>query len=197
MLYFIRSQKYLKIGYSQDFETLVNRMESYMTHNPDFILISFTEFGEKKDEKAIHKLLKEYQYYTEWFKDNLKVFQIWENYIEKKNLIPKNCFYLFPEDIEKLRKLNYREVWDSPIIYNFDEETTQEEEEIFLLKYFGTKKTFSSEDFIRACKFSEKELNKKVNKNYLEKFGYIISENNEVTVTVMKTKFLTLNLENQ
>lgn len=31
-----------------------------MTHNPDFILISFTEFGGKKDEKAIHKLLKPY-----------------------------------------------------------------------------------------------------------------------------------------
>ena len=58
MLYFIKSQNYLKIGYSQDFETLIDRMTSYITHNPDFVLLSFTEYGTTKDEKALHKLLK-------------------------------------------------------------------------------------------------------------------------------------------
>lgn len=197
MLYFIRSQKYLKIGYSQDFETLIDRMLSYYTHNPDFILLSFTEFGSTKDEKTLHKLLKEFQYYTEWFKDDLKVFQTWEKYVNKNNLIPKNCFYSFPEDMSKLKQLNYKEVWDSPLVLDFDNEISKEEEEITLLKYFGTRKTFTNEDFFRACKFCEKELNKKVNKKYLESFGYILSENNEVAVTILKTKFINLTLNEE
>lgn len=197
MLYFIKSQNYLKIGYSQDFETLVDRMSSYCTHNPNFILLSFTEFGTTKDEKALHKLLKDFQYYTEWFRDDLKVFQTWEKYIKDKNLIPKNCFYSFPDDMSKLKNLNYREVWDSPLILDFNTEISKEDEEITLLKYFGIKKTFTNEDFIRACKFCEKELNLKVNKKYLESFGYILSENNEVAVTVLKTKFINLVLQDQ
>ena len=182
MLYFIRAQKYLKIGYSQDFNTLVDRMLSYMTHNPDFILLSFTEFGTVKDESTIHKLLKEFQYYTEW-------------YVAKKNLIPKNCFYQFPDDIQKLKELNYKEVWDSPLIPDFDyEDKNAEEQEIYLLKYFGTYKTFTSEDFTRACKFCEKELNIKISKTFLEEFGYIFNEFTDELVTLKKIKFTNINL---
>lgn len=194
MLYFIKSQNFLKIGYSQDFNTLVDRMSSYITHNPNFVLLSFTEFGTQKDESSIHKLLKDYQYYTEWFSNDLKVFQIWESYINKKNLIPKNCFYQFPQDIQKLKELNYREVWDSPLIQDFEEEKTLEEKEIFLLKYFGTYKTFTSEDFIRACKFSEKEINIKVNRKILENYGYIFNEFTEELITLKKVKFINFNL---
>jgi len=69
-----------------------------------------------------------------------------------------------------------------------------EEDEIFLLKYFGTYKTFSSEDFIRACKFCEKEINKKVNKKFLENFGYIFNEFTDELVTIKKNRFINIQL---
>ena len=195
MLYFIKSQNYLKIGYSQDFETLIDRMTSYITHNPDFVLLSFTEYGTTKDEKALHKLLKEFNHYSEWFNDNLKVYEIWEEYIMKKNLVPKNCFYNFPQDLEKFKSLNYKQTWDSTLLPTIKESMENKEEiEILLLKYFGLNKTFTQEDFVRVCKFSEKEIGNKVNKCYLESFGYIISNLSEEIITLKKISFKNINL---
>lgn len=194
MLYFIKSQNFVKIGYSQDFDTLVDRMESYITHNPNFTLISFTEFGKRQDEKAIHRKLKSYQHYTEWFNDCLEVFKIWEEYVSDKNLIPKNCYFQLPNDIEKLRKLDYKQVWDSKPIPSliYPEDLTDEEIEISLLKYFRTNTTFTSDDYIRACKFFEKEIGIKVTRDFMESFGYIFNEFTDEFVSVFKQKYINL-----
>lgn len=196
MLYFIKSQNYLKIGFSQDFETLVNRIESYITHNPEFTLISFTEFGKRSDEKTLHKLLKDYQHHTEWFKNDLEVFQTWDQYINKHNLIPKNCYFTFPQNLDELKNLNYKQVWDSNLLPTIDEVSDKEEIEVTLLKYIGTYKTFSSEDFNRVCKFCSKEIGIKVTKQLLEEYGYIFSEFTDDIVTIKKIKFTNITLQN-
>jgi len=36
MLYFIKSGKYCKVGYSRDKKALLTRMRTYLTHNPSF-----------------------------------------------------------------------------------------------------------------------------------------------------------------
>lgn len=198
MLYFIKSQNYVKIGYSQSFETLVDRMESYITHNPNLVLISFTEYGTKENEKSIHLLLKDYQYFSEWFKNDIFVFNTWDEYINKNNLIPKNCYFQLPEEISKLRKLDYRQTWDSnPILLDDDSiYSSKENIEILLLKYLGTFKTFNSEDFIRACNFCSREIGVKVNKKLLEDYGYIFNEFTDVFVTIKKIKFVNIKLQN-
>ena len=189
MLYFIKSQNYLKIGYSQSFETLIKRMQSYCTHNPNFILISFTEFGSKEDEVELHQLCKEFLYNNEWFLDNVKIYEIWEEQVKIKNLIPKNCFYEFPKDQKDFQSLNYRQVWDSVIPFTLENDKDpiyNELNEINLQKYFGRKqKTFTQEDFIRACGFASKELNIEVNRNLLKKFGYDIAGNTGM-ITIFK-----------
>lgn len=196
MLYFIKSQNYVKIGYSQDFETLVDRMESYLTHNPEFTLISFTEFGKRSDEKALHKLLKNYQHRTEWFKNTLEIFQTWDQYVNNKNLIPKNCYFTFPYDFDEFKNLNYKQVWDSNLIPIEEVIDNKEEIEISLLKYIGTYKTFTSEDFNRVCKFCSKEIGIKVSKQFLEEYGYIFNEFNDDIVTAKKIKFTNIILQN-
>ena len=46
MLYLLKSGNYYKIGYTDNIE---KRMDSYKTHNPDFILVG-TKEGNKKEE---------------------------------------------------------------------------------------------------------------------------------------------------
>ena len=189
MLYFIKSQNYVKIGYSKDFETLVDRMRSYCTHNPYFILLSFTECGTNEDETDLHYLCAKYKYSTEWFKDDIEVYKIWENYVKRKNLIPKNCFCEFPEDLRQFSLSHYRQSWDGDIVFQpneSEEKIHTESNEIALMKYFGRKrKSFSKEDFIKACKLCEKELNIKIDKSTLKDFGYDIAGNTGI-ITVYK-----------
>lgn len=74
MLYLIKSSNYLKIGYTSNLKT---RLQDYNTHNPDYILLD-TCNGNLNDEAAIHNILKEYQYRSEWFHYNKKILDIWE-----------------------------------------------------------------------------------------------------------------------
>lgn len=80
MLYFIKSQKYLKIGYTKDKSTYNTRMKSYKTHNPNFKIIDVKVDGTKEDESKLHKLLSKYLYYTEWFHDCPEIYEIWNKY---------------------------------------------------------------------------------------------------------------------
>lgn len=79
MLYFIKSQNYLKIGYSDNQRTFKVRLREYKTHNPDFVVLDTAE-GTREDEKTLHSILSQYQYRTEWFYDVEEVHNIWKNY---------------------------------------------------------------------------------------------------------------------
>lgn len=76
MLYLIKSENYLKIGYT---DNLARRVCQYKTHNPNFQVEDSME-GTKDTEKQIHKLIKEYQYQGEWFKDCTQVRNIWNDF---------------------------------------------------------------------------------------------------------------------
>ena len=87
MLYFIKSGSYVKIGFAKDIK---KRMKQYSTHNPNFQLLDSID-GELKEEKFLHKILKNYQFKTEWFYNTPEVYSIWNSYKQCKldiNSIP-------------------------------------------------------------------------------------------------------------
>jgi len=84
-IYFIRSQDFVKIGYSKN---PVLRMSGLQTANPNKLelLYSFPSFQWR--EKEIHKDLKKHFINGEWFSYNDEVKRYIEK-IEKENLRPK------------------------------------------------------------------------------------------------------------
>lgn len=80
MLYLIKSNGYIKIGYAKDVK---KRMKQYSTHNPDFQLLDSID-GELQEEKFLHKILKNYQFRTEWFYNIPEVYSIWNSYKQCK-----------------------------------------------------------------------------------------------------------------
>lgn len=87
MLYFIKSQNYLKIGYSRTEKSLVQRMKDYRTHNPNFIILDIVKDGRQEDETALHHIIKNYKYYSEWFYDNPYIHKVWNNYTKEMSKI--------------------------------------------------------------------------------------------------------------
>lgn len=68
MLYLIGNKKYIKVGYTANYNTFAERMSAYKTHNPDCRLIGL-KAGTLEDEKHYHKLLadKKLPDRKEWF----------------------------------------------------------------------------------------------------------------------------------
>ncbi len=54
MLYLIKSNNYLKIGFCKNLE---NRLKQYNTHNPDYTVIAVRD-GTASDEYFLHKLFE-------------------------------------------------------------------------------------------------------------------------------------------
>ncbi len=79
MLYLIKSNNYLKIGFSENESTFQNRLHSYKCHNPSFEVLEVCD-GTIQDENNLHKLCDEYKYRTEWFYYSEEVLDIWNNY---------------------------------------------------------------------------------------------------------------------
>lgn len=84
MIYIIKSTDYIKVGYSQDEETLERRINNYNTHNPEYIILNVYE-GSKNNEHDLHVLLSEYKYKSEWFLYNANVLTIIQRYIKSKS----------------------------------------------------------------------------------------------------------------
>lgn len=80
MLYFIKSSNYLKIGYTENKISLIKRIKTYRTYNPDFTILQIVSNGNIQDETNLHTILKDYQYYSEWFYDSSYVHNIWNKY---------------------------------------------------------------------------------------------------------------------
>lgn len=76
MLYFIKSGKFVKIGYAKNVQS---RLSKYYTHNPDYQLLDVSE-GTREMEKFLHKILKQYQFRTEWFHNVPEVYDVWNDF---------------------------------------------------------------------------------------------------------------------
>lgn len=76
MLYLIKSNKFLKIGYTSN---LNNRIKQYKTHNPDIKVLSIID-GTREDEKKLHELCKEWKYDSEWFYYSPKIIDLFLNH---------------------------------------------------------------------------------------------------------------------
>lgn len=64
MLYFVKTQDYYKIGFTEDLE---GRMKNYVTHNPIIELLGIRD-GCKLDESAYQKSFSKYDGNGEWYK---------------------------------------------------------------------------------------------------------------------------------
>lgn len=65
MIYLIKSNNYLKIGYTKN---IINRMQHYRTHNPEYQLLAYRG-GNIQAEKLLHVLLSNYFLdTTEWMR---------------------------------------------------------------------------------------------------------------------------------
>lgn len=75
-------------------------MKQYATHNPDCKLIDSFD-GNKKDEKELHELCKEFHHSLEWFNKDERILEIFQEY---KN---SNIYNEKIKDLEsKFDKLN-------------------------------------------------------------------------------------------
>lgn len=83
MLYLIKSDNYLKIGYTYD---VSKRMKQYETHNSSFVLLDTAE-GNLRDEEYLHSVLKPYWIKNEWFYNCDAVIKVWNSY--KNNSLMK------------------------------------------------------------------------------------------------------------
>ena len=82
MLYLIKSNQYVKIGFTTDLE---KRIKNYTTCNPDFEVLD-TCIGTLKDESQLHKQIKKFLFRNEWYFDNPEIHKIWNIYKETNSL---------------------------------------------------------------------------------------------------------------
>ena len=69
MIYLIKNDNFLKIGYTKDTD---ERLKTYNTHNPDYELLAIRE-GDRKFETFLHYRFKQYQIKTEWYEYNKNI----------------------------------------------------------------------------------------------------------------------------
>ena len=76
MIYLIKSNDKLKIGYTSNLEV---RLKQYKTHNLDIELLNKKE-GSINDEKTLHSICSEYKIKNEWFKYNQFIIDAFNKY---------------------------------------------------------------------------------------------------------------------
>ena len=85
MLYLIRNDDKLKIGYTDDLE---RRLKQYNTHNPDYELIA-TRKGTAEFETFLHHRFKQYRIKGEWFIYNEDIIKDFYEYKDDTFNFPK------------------------------------------------------------------------------------------------------------
>ena len=128
MIYLIKSGNFIKIGYSIDECTLNKRFKTYNTHNPDYEILDIY-YGDREDEKKLHKLCAQYKYKTEWFNYSEDILEIIDIYICENKLrytLSDKQFLekLFNTDLEETNEeigeiyYSYRLVFNTSFICN-------------------------------------------------------------------------------
>lgn len=86
MIYLLKSNDKLKIGYTANFAT---RIKSYKTYNPDIEILNM-KVGEMEDEKLLHKEFQHLFLFGEWFSYSTDIINRFENYQPKSTKILKH-----------------------------------------------------------------------------------------------------------
>lgn len=105
MLYLITSGNYMKIGYSQDIESMCRRMKLYLCHAPDFYLVGVCD-GDVDKEFGYHQLYKQKQY---------NEFTLFDDYIVSL-FVSEDSFCVKLTDYAKKKNIKYKYLFDS--VYN-------------------------------------------------------------------------------
>ena len=98
MLYFIKSQEYLKIEYVKNAVDYNKKIKNYLTYNPKIEVIDVTIEGTLEDEETLHKLLSEYIYNNSWFYNNSKIYSAWKQYTKNMQRISEYYSDYFIKD---------------------------------------------------------------------------------------------------
>lgn len=101
MIYLVKSNDKLKIGYTANFK---KRMEGYRSHNPDIEVINI-KAGSREDEKALHDELGELNVTGEWYLYSQYIIDTFENYVIKDESLKEEIMRLKLE-IMRLSKLS-------------------------------------------------------------------------------------------
>ena len=106
MLYLVKLDNSYKIGYSKNIE---DRLKDLFVTHIDCKLIS-TKFGNKKDEKELHRLCEKYHIKNELFQIDSEVEEIFNTYISKnlENELNKklnDCSKVINEKVTIIRSL--------------------------------------------------------------------------------------------
>ena len=129
MIYLIKSGNYLKIGYSNDVK---KRLQNYITHNPDIVLLDTIE-GDESIEKMLHNLCKEFKLNNkqEWFHLNPFIIDVWNSLKDSEFVeIPKSEI-----DVEYIN-INYKEKFEETLseLLKLKEELISEKEKFWKIK---------------------------------------------------------------
>lgn len=100
MIYLVKSNDKLKVGYTANFK---KRMEGYRSHNPDIEIINM-KAGSREDEKALHDELGELNVIGEWYLYSQYIIDTFENYVIKDESLKEEIMRLKLEII-RLSKL--------------------------------------------------------------------------------------------
>lgn len=105
MLYLIKSNSALKIGFS---DNLKIRMIEYKVHNPDFELLDIAD-GTKEDEKYLQLRLVKYRYknLNEWFVDCAEVRNLWNSYTDKNGKYAAAYVEFYKPYIRRIKTESY------------------------------------------------------------------------------------------
>lgn len=169
MLYLMKSNKFLKIGYTSNID---NRIKQYKTHNPDIKILSIIE-GTREDEKKLHELCKEWKYDSEWFYYSPRIIELFSNNIlNSEIIIRENIVKTYEEFIPKLCKFKKKLLFD--ILFKLVEFCEENTMKIILNKLTFKQLAIDLNKTPKTIKSSIKEL---INDNLIVQYNndYIIN----------------------
>lgn len=93
MVYFIKCQEYIKIGYSNNPNDRISQLQTSIPYKLQVVSIIM---GTMHDEKKLHKLFKEHHVRGEWFRVSIEILE----YIESKKNLMWNYGYDDPDELD-------------------------------------------------------------------------------------------------
>jgi hypothetical protein len=137
MIYLVKSNDKLKIGYTSNF---AERIKGYKSHNPDIEIINY-KIGSREDEKILHDTLKELIIVGEWYLYSEYIIDVFEKYVpnekslkvENIKLKEKILQLTSYKKVEKLEKSTSRIILENIIdFYEIDLNEFKDSDEVII-----------------------------------------------------------------